>query len=69
MEARKKMKSLPFSYHGKNISLEIQKCKNIFSKIRGLMFRRRENCTEEIFSSNLVISGKISAEELGSVIN
>jgi len=43
------MKPLSFSYHGKNIFLQVQECKSIFSKIRGLMFRRRENSPAMLF--------------------
>ena len=30
-----------FKYKGKNIKLEVRECKNIFSKARGLMFRKK----------------------------
>lgn len=43
------MKTPSFNYHGKNIYLEIQKCKSFFSKLRGLMFRHRETCPAMLF--------------------
>jgi len=30
-----------FNYHGENIKLDVQECKNISSQFRGLMFRKK----------------------------
>ncbi len=57
------MKPLSFSYRRKNFSLEVQECKNIFSKIRGLMFRRREKANALILF-NLKNPTKISIHSL-----
>ncbi len=33
-----------FNYKGKRISLDVKECKSVFSKISGLMFRKKSPC-------------------------
>jgi len=35
------MVKFKFKYKGKDFELDVEKCKNIFSKIKGLMFRKK----------------------------
>lgn len=44
------LKKITLNIRNKNFSLEVQQCKNIFSKLRGLMFRRRENASAMLFN-------------------
>ena len=39
-----------FEFKNKNIKLDIEKCESIFSKFRGLMFRKKSPCLLFIFN-------------------
>ena len=53
---------IQLSYKGKKINIEVRNCKYFFQKIRGLIFRRRENASALLFDFKKM--SKISIQSL-----